>query len=124
MNPYEYIKEHGIKFSREEFLEIHGISIQLWEERFIGVKKWLQKNHEREILAHEIGHFETETVTVYSCQYYENLAERVWSELLIPTEAILEAIEDNEGICDISILAPVFWVTFDYMLKRIQYLWK
>lgn len=124
MNPYQYIRENCIEFSREKFRDIDGISVAIGTEKYIWVKEWLTEIQEREILAHEIWHFETDTVSyIHAGKYYENLAEKKWSELLIPADEVFRAIEENEGVCDVSFLAPLFWVSFDYMKKRILSLW-
>ncbi len=76
---------------------------------------------EREVIAHEIGHFLTGTTdNIYRDKYIEKLADEAGANFLISKEEIVNHIEENEGICDAQHLSQIFGVSLPYMMNFIK----
>lgn len=103
-----------------------GFSINIRGKKFIAVDKNVrpESNEERVILAHELGHFATESLyspdspPLYR-RRYERRADGWAISHLVPLPRLKNAIKN--GVESVSSLADHFSVTEEFMQKVIKY---
>lgn len=124
---YQLAKEKNIKVMDFPLPENTAVTLNMGEDSFVGVDPAVfgSKCREKVVLAHELGHIETDSV--YSFKSEKNLrnskeqkAEKWAIERLIPKEELFSQIK-KIGYTDVPTLAVHFEVTEEFMDKAIKY---
>lgn len=123
---YKIAEGKDINISFADVPKCRAFCINLGGKKYIAVDKRVapESNEERVILAHELGHLETESL--YSPdtpplfrRRFENRADHWAITLLVPLPCLREAVKSgNESV---SALAEHFSVTEEFMQKAIKY---
>ncbi len=112
-----------------DFANLHhakAFCINMRGKKFIAVDKNIppESNEERVILAHELGHFETDSlyspdVSPIYCRRFERQADGWAISHLVPLPRLKNAIKN--GVESVSSLAEHFSVTEEFMQKVIKH---
>ncbi len=123
---YKIANQENISVDFADIPLTRGFSINIRGKKFIAVDKNIppESNEERVILAHEIGHFATDSL--YSADVppiyrrrFERRADGWAISRLVPLPQLKTAIKN--GVESVSSLAEHFSVTEEFMQKAIKY---
>ena len=114
-----YIKDNGIRVLKTYMEKTRWVALERNSRMNIVLSDNMDEVQEREVLSHEVWHIIDWTVDTHICFLWEKRANKIWRSVMIPYDKLKSAIEEIWE-CDLTILAKVFWCSYEFMERRMH----